>query len=59
MSNLLQYLRFLPSEHSSQLPHTHGNLESKEALDVAKQLELKARLNGIAAKMSEFNFVFL
>ena len=29
-----------------------------EALDVAKQSKLKARLNGVAAKMSEFNFLF-
>ena len=30
----------------------------EEALDVAQQSELKARINGVAAKMSEFDFLF-
>ena len=30
----------------------------EEALDVAKQSELKARINGVAAKMNEFEIFF-
>ena len=30
----------------------------EEAVDVAKQSELKARINGVAAKMGEFEFLF-
>ena len=29
-----------------------------EASDVAKQSEMKARINGVATKMKEFNFLF-
>ena len=30
----------------------------EEALDVAKQSKLKAKINGVAAKMNEFEFLF-
>ena len=30
----------------------------EEAVDVVKQSDIKARINGVAAKMKEFNFHF-
>lgn len=49
--------------HAASLESIHLNYTTlmatcEEALDVAKQSELKARINGVAAKMSDFDFLF-